>query len=242
MPAVWSEAIVVESDWISPQVKLLKLAVKGIPSFQFIPGQFITLDLPTGQKRLDRWRSYSIASSPNHSNTFELCVVQLDGGKGSTYLCQQIRIGDSVNFKGPEGNFVLPENKESFQLVMICTGTGIAPFRSMIRQLYSHNSHQGKVHLIFGTRFEKDILYRNEFEILQKQYDSFRYDVCLSRESIAGFHYGYVHEIYQNTYGKSEDKTLFMLCGWSGMIDQSVEILQQNMRVSSKNIMYERFG
>lgn len=242
MPATWSEAIVVDSEWISPNVKHLKLKVTGKESFQFTPGQFITLDLPTGQKRLDRWRSYSIASNPDHSNIFELCVVHVEGGRGSTYLCREIQAGATVNFKGPEGNFVLPENKEPIRLVMICTGTGIAPFRSMIKYIYNHKAYHANVHLIFGTRFEKDILYRGEFETLQKQYASFKYDICLSREKVSGMHEGYVHEVYQNIYANSGVDTLFMLCGWSGMIDQALSILQQNMSVSSKNIRFERFG
>lgn len=242
MPTNWFEAILIETEWLSPAVKYLKLEVKNNASFQFIPGQFITLDLPTGQKRLDRWRSYSIASSPDNSNIFELCIVQVDGGKGSTYLCQHLKIGDSVTFKGPEGSFVLPENKKINQLVMVCTGTGVAPFRSIIKHMYSSKKFEGRVHLIFGTRFENDVLYRTEFETLQKINPSFKYDICLSRETITGLHQGYVHEVYQQTYGKSDEDTLFMLCGWSGMIDQALFILKQNMQISPKNIHFERFG
>jgi NAD(P)H-flavin reductase len=68
-------------------------------SITAIPGQFITFDLPIGEKRLQRWKSYSIANFITDGK-IELCVGKLEGGLGSTYLCETVQIGDTLKFKG----------------------------------------------------------------------------------------------------------------------------------------------
>ena len=60
--------------------------VPGMESFDFIPGQFVTLDLPIHEKPNKRWRSYSIASWPDGTNVFELIIVLTPKGAGSTWI------------------------------------------------------------------------------------------------------------------------------------------------------------
>ena len=60
------------------------IEVPELEVFDFIPGQFVTLDLPIHEQKNKRWRSYSIASWPDTTNIFELVVVLLEGGAGST--------------------------------------------------------------------------------------------------------------------------------------------------------------
>jgi CDP-4-dehydro-6-deoxyglucose reductase len=62
-----------------------------------------------GEKRLQRWRSYSIAGCPGDDNTFELCIVRAQPGLGSRYLFEEVREGAELRFKGPEGSFVPPK-------------------------------------------------------------------------------------------------------------------------------------
>src|SRR6185312_4141785 len=101
------------------------------PVFNFKPGQFVTLDLPIHEQRNKRWRSYSIASMPDGSNTIELVIVYVEGGLASKYIFTEIKEGSTFTLRGPQGVFVLPETIEK-NLYLICTGTGIAPFRSML--------------------------------------------------------------------------------------------------------------
>ena len=83
---------------------------------------------------------------------------------GTAYLFDKISKGSTLTFKGPEGNFILPQNLESTQLIMVCTGTGIAPFRSMIQEVTLKQIPFLRMHLIFGARKVEDILYREEME------------------------------------------------------------------------------
>lgn len=217
----WNEGEVTEITWLSKNTIQIKVKAPVGISFDFVPGQFITLDLPTGEKRLDRWRSYSIASNGlDDSGCFELCIVKFPGGKASAYLFEELKIGDKLIYKGPEGQFVLPSIPEPTKLVMVCTGTGVAPFRSMIQAIYQKVDRLQPVHLIFGCRYEEDILYREEFEKLTEQRPDFSYSIALSREVGWSGTKGYVHQVYETSYSQN-DSVVFMLCGWTPMVEEA---------------------
>jgi CDP-4-dehydro-6-deoxyglucose reductase len=109
--------------------------------------------------------------------------VHFDGGLGSTYFFDQVVVGTELKFKGPEGGFVLPEVIDQ-DVVMICTGTGIAPFRSMIWDIYHTGKTHRDIHLIFGTRRKEDILYALEWEQLMNNIPGFKFEVALSRNQL----------------------------------------------------------
>ena len=241
MPTTWHDGIVRNINTIAPNVRSFQVEVPELPSFNFQAGQFVTMDLPIGEKRLQRWRSYSIANPPDGSNQLELCIVNSAEGMGSKYLFDEIEEGSLLKFKGPDGGFVLPETIEK-DLVFICTGTGIAPFRSMILDLKNSGKTQRNIHLIFGTREESGILYRAEFEALAQSLPGFRYEVALSRqEDWAGWK-GHVHQVYLEQYSKTRPDVDFYLCGWSNMIDEAVANLMLKLGFDRSQIHYELYG
>lgn len=230
----------------TPTTRIFHLNIEGVDQFEFLPGQFVTMDLPISQKRLGRWRSYSIANPPENSGIIELCIVRLEGGLGTEYLFEEIGIGDQLKFKGPDGMFVLPRDL-SEELVFICTGTGVAPFRSMIRYVIQNDITFNRIHLIFGTRDSEHILYRKEFENLAKKVPNFEYDICLSREKPNDdwpdhFHEGYVHQVYMGKYQKPIDQRKFLICGWSQMIDEAVAHLLVDLKYNPSQVKYELYG
>src|SRR6187402_1846495 len=142
------------------------IEVPELTTFDFIPGQFVTLDLPIHEKPNKRWRSYSIASWPDGTNVFELVIVLLEGGLGTHYLFNEVSVGSELTLRGPQGVFVLPEPIDR-DLYFICTGTGIAPFRSMVHFLHNHKLPHQSLHLIFGCRKFEDALYVDELKQLE---------------------------------------------------------------------------
>jgi CDP-4-dehydro-6-deoxyglucose reductase len=241
MPRKWYDAEVIAIKDLAPKVKSFKLKIEDEDTFEYQAGQFIVFDLPTGEKRLDRWRSYSIASPPSDDYTFELCLVHLENGKGSKYFFEEVKVGTILKTKPPEGSFLIPSNTNQ-TLVMICTGTGIAPFRSMIHDIYTRKLPFKKVHLIFGTRTFEDVLYFEEFTALAKKNESFQYDIALSREQSTNFHSGYVHHVYEREYGQGSLDTTFLICGWSNMVDEASKNLTENLKYSQNNVIFELFG
>ncbi|GAB4492497.1 MAG: ferredoxin--NADP reductase [Saprospiraceae bacterium] len=241
MPTIWYEGLVKKSEPIAPQVNRFLLEIPEVKSFDFKAGQFITMDLPIGDKRLQRWRSYSIANAPDGSNVLEFCIVRSENGSATKYLFDEIQPGTALRFKGPDGGFVLPETIEK-NLVLICTGTGVAPFRSMLLDLKNSGKAHRNIHLIFGTRREEDILYRAEFEELARTMPGFRYDVALSRQPDWPGYKGYVHQIYLEKYATARTDVDFYICGWSNMIDEAVANLLVKIGYDRSQIHYELYG
>lgn len=241
MATKWFQGRVIGLEQLNRSTRQFTLEVRDVSSFPFLPGQFITFDLPVSEKRLHRWRSYSISSHPNQSNIIELCIVRSDEGLGTKYLFEDVSLNSELVFKGPDGGFTL-HNDLSDEIVMICTGTGVAPFRSMINHVIAQNLEFNKIHLIFGTRKREDILYFDEFDHLSKSEPKFKYHAALSRESIDGFHHGYVHDIYMDQYKEVSPSRHFYICGWSNMIDDAVANLLLKLGYDRSQIHYELYG
>ena len=210
--------------------------------FDFKPGQFVTLDLPIHEKKNKRWRSYSIASAPDGTNVIELVIVLLEDGAGTNYLFHEVKEGSEVLLRGPQGVFTLPETLEK-DLFLVCTGTGIAPFRSMINYIHRNHIPHRDIHLIFGCRKFGDALYRNEMEILQQQEPGFFYHPVFSREEQVGQgeHMGYVHGVYETLVKAEKNPASFFLCGWKNMIDEARQRLQ-DLGYDKKDIHFELYG
>jgi ferredoxin-NADP reductase len=212
--------------------------VDSLPNFDFKPGQFVTLDLPIHEKKNKRWRSYSIASRPDGSNVYELVIVLVEDGLGTNYLFKEISVGSELLFRGPSGVFTLPETIDH-DYYMICTGTGIAPFRSMALDALHAKKAIKNMYLIYGTRTQKDLLYYEEMTQLEKDLQGFHYLPTLSREDWSGKK-GYVHEIYKELCATKPDAH-FLLCGWKNMIDEARKTLAE-MGYEKQHIHFELYG
>jgi ferredoxin-NADP reductase len=248
MPTKWNECELISSKELTPQTRLFTFKLLGDEVFSFKAGQFITFDLPVHEKRLYRWKSYSLANAPDNTNHFELCIVKNEGGLGTTYLFDQIIIGDKLKFKGPEGSFILPENRPE-TICFICTGTGIAPFRSMLWDICQQPVKASAIRVIFGTRKMENVLFLDEWRELVKLLPDFQVHIALSRdeelplikEKNIFFYKGYVHQIYQHQKLFDAKEPIFYLCGWRNMIDEAQKNLL-NLGFPSSHIQTELYG
>lgn len=241
----WRKGIVTRIENETYNTRKFWITIPELTSFDFTPGQFVTLDLPIHEKPNKRIRSYSIASWPDGTNTIELLIVLLEGGAGTTYLFNEIKEGSELTLRGPQGVFTLPDPIDK-DLYFICTGTGIAPFRSMIHHIKLHSVPHKNIYLLFGTRNQKDLLYLDEMRRLSDEVDQFQYIPTLSREKWDGC-CGYVHAIYENLIQekKSDQGQLpeakFYLCGWKNMVDEAKQRIQQ-LGYDRKSIHQELYG
>lgn len=106
-------------------------------------------------------------------------------GVASNYLCD-LQIGDQVRVTGPNGKrFVLPADPGAHDYVFLATGTGVAPFRGMLKDLYGHPSRakaSSKALLVLGSPYASDLLYNEELESLAAHESGFTYHTAISRE------------------------------------------------------------
>lgn len=234
----WRKGIVTSIEWETPDTKRFRIVVPELDVFDFMPGQFVTLDLPIHEKSSKRWRSYSIASWPDGTNGFELLIVLNPQGSGTTYLFDQITVGSELTLRGPQGVFTLPHPLDH-PLYLICTGTGIAPFRSMIRHIHHQQIPHRSIYLIYGCRRKENLMYYQELTEWQTRMPGFHYIPTLSREEWEGAT-GYVHPIYE-AQARAQPDAVFYLCGWRDMIDEAKRRIQE-MGFDRKRIHVELYG
>lgn len=240
----WRIAKVIKIENETANTRRYWMKVPELEVVDFKPGQFVTLDLPIHEKKNKRWRSYSIASWPDGSNVFELIIVLLEDGAGTSYLFKEVKVGDEILFRGPVGVFTLPDVLDT-DYYLICTGTGIAPFRSMLHQIVLQNIPHKNVYLIFGTRTKENLLYYEELKALAENNPGIHYIPVLSRENWEGAQ-GYVHEVYKNlinakTVGNTLPPAHFYLCGWKNMIDEAKATITA-LGYDRKEIHQELYG
>src|ERR1700676_1173548 len=106
----------------------LKMTAGALP--RFLPGMFISIAIPLADD--PRVRPYTIASSPENGEPFEICFNRVPGGAGATWLFDRVA-GDELNFTGPFGAFTL-ERAPAAEAILIAEGTAIAPIRPILRR------------------------------------------------------------------------------------------------------------
>jgi ferredoxin--NADP+ reductase len=176
------EATVVSSDRITPdestdEVRELVLDVDR-PDFVYQVGQSIGVFAPgcaeMGQEH--HFRLYSVADLPGRgergSPRIKICVRRCSyideysgeeyAGIASNYLCDR-RSGDTLTIAGPFGlAFEVPDELDA-NLILIGTGTGIAPFRALVKHIYRNvPGWAGRILLFYGARSGLELLYMND--------------------------------------------------------------------------------
>jgi len=214
------------------------------PFLNYVEGQSIGI-MPAGEDangKPHKLRLYSIASTRHgddfNGNTVSLCVRQLqyekDGetinGVCSTYLCD-IKPGDKVKITGPVGKEMLLPDEEDANIVMLATGTGIAPMRAYLRRMFEATEKEknkwnfkGKAWLFMGAPKSANLLYEEDLQRYLTNYpDNFKYTKAISREqqnTKGGRMYiqDRVLESANELFNMIEDeKTHIYLCGLKGM-------------------------
>jgi NAD(P)H-flavin reductase len=181
--------------------------------------------VPTPEKPLRR--SYSISTPPSDKGHFEICVRAVSGGHGSNFI-HRLRSGTKLKVEGPVGDFTLREDSAK-NILMIATGTGIAPIKSMLMHLLDTRSSR-KIRLLFGLRHESDLFYTDLLRGLSAHYPEFSYHIALSApdpNQWAGPR-GRVTDLIQTlvTPARAQDTEVY-LCGSASMIESSKELLIQ---------------
>ena len=162
-----------------------EFVIDELESFSFIPGQFISA-VAEDRSGKEQIRAYSLASAPN-GNRFELSLNRVEGGFFSNRLADlpDLPVGGLIQVYGPNGFFTLREPLTDG--ILVATGTGVAPMRSMLQWLFPldgpDRSDGKQIWLVYGTRFESELYYRNEFEAIAARHSNFHYIPTLSREA-----------------------------------------------------------
>lgn len=228
------KAELLNSVAVAPAIRQFQFAVPEVASLKFLPGQFVSLSETFGEKKVTR--AYSIASLPDGSNTFSICLNRVDDGIFSPHL-YALKPGETVDMKGPLGVFVWkPERADS---VMVATGTGIVPYRPMLIEALRQGATE-KFTLIYGTRHPENLLYVDEFSALAEQYPNFTFIPTVTRptDSWSG-PTGRVQAHVLEAIGDRRDIHLYA-CGLKEMVD-SVREIGKELGFDRKQIVFEKY-
>jgi ferredoxin-NADP reductase len=201
----------------------------------FLAGQFVIVNVPHEGKMVKR--AYSIASPPYETGHIELCIQIQEGGIASTFF-DAASVGDEVPISGPHGTFHL-QGPVDVDPVFLSVGTGIAPLRSMYKQLL-HDGTDRQVWSILGVRYEHDILFHEESLALKEQYENFWYVPTVSRPERWTGERGYVQEKFKKFIPTWQDKDIY-ICGFTERV-QAIATDLEAYGIPTAQIHYEDWG
>jgi len=218
-------------------------------ALRFDAGQWVSFVLPNASTRADAGesaelrRSYSIASDPDGTPRFDIAVTRVARGPGSSYL-HALEPGATLTAIGPQGFFTRPLASAAPSL-FVATGTGVTPFRSMLRAAAAAGDAT-PTWLLFGVRTEADVLYEDELRRLAEAHPSFRFEVTLSQpgEGWAGRR-GYVQthlrELYDGLATSEQREPHVYACGLAKMIGSVRDMLRKDMGLPRERVHTERY-
>lgn len=242
---------------IAPDLAILRIQLadgSAIPDFK--AGQFVTLGLQIPGEDKITYRAYSISSPPEEKRYFELYIKLAREpvmGKLTSALFD-LQVGDTLYWRKPTGAFTLEDRRadgsmDNRRLVLVASGTGLAPFVSYSLHLKNIGSER-RIVLLHGARNVQELGYRNIFESMEKS-SNLVYLPTVSRpgdELSKGWH-GHTgrvesllirtgrESILEKTLGQqvTPENSFFHVCGYQGTIDSVIAVLSPLGFVTNRN-------
>lgn len=213
-------------------------------NFEFKAGQFINLTITHNEEKIRK--PYSICSTSTSSNQIGLCIKKVEGGNLTPILFEK-KIDELVEIMGPLGLFTLDKLSKE-KIIFIGTGTGIAPLKTMIYEILNNNefniddektySKTKEIKLIFGCRFENEILYKKEFEELEKKHPNFTFIPVVSKPTENWI--GRIGHVQNNLDIIDPNSSQFFICGLPIMVESTIKKLEE-IGVKKDDISHEKF-
>jgi ferredoxin-NADP reductase len=222
----------------TPEVRSLVLDLPEWSGHQ--AGQHVDVRL-TADDGYQAQRSYSIASAPEDERLV-LTVERLDDGEVSPYLVDELRIGDMLELRGPIGGYFVWDGSLGGPLQLVAGGSGVVPFRSMLR----HRDAEGSTvptRLLYSARSLPSLIYRAEIMQIATQ-DGIDVSVTLTRERPEGWH-GYGRRIDRELLAEvswpASERPHVYVCGPTAFVETAANTLV-SLGHDPSRIRTERFG
>jgi len=225
----------------SPDTRTYRLGRPNGQTFDYLPGQYITLSIVISGQEYKR--SYSLASSPARSKILEITVKRApNGGIVSNWLNDHLKIGDTLNLKGPFGKFSCI-NHAPKKVLFLTAGSGIVPIMSMLRWLTDTDARTN-VRLLLSFRTPDDIIYRDELKLIAARHKNVEIDITLTTDAIGRFQWcgltGRINEQMINELVPDLPERTVYLCGPDAFMVACKKNLLE-LKLPSENLFCESF-
>lgn len=209
--SAWFEGEVVDKCALSENIILIKLKSK--EPLAFFAGQFVNLKNEAGVIR-----SYSIANIPNPSHALIFHIRILPNGQFSRFVADKLEIGMPLSFSHAQGSCHYLEGKTEQPLLLIGTGTGLAPLYGIIRDALENHQHSGDIHLFHGSRDASGLYFEDKLRQMEKNHSNFHYTPCLSGANVSEkYTQGRANQIALEKFPKLNGWRVY-LCGQPEMV------------------------
>lgn len=236
--------VVSRIETLTPTIKGVWIKLDDPAGMAFQAGQYVNLNLPQGIGA----RAFSIASPPaagagppDKPGEIELNVRIVPGGQGTSYIHENLRVGERVGVTGPYGRFFVRKSAD-VPVIFMAGGSGLSSPRSMILDLLAEGFSR-PVTLIYGQRVREELYYHQEFLDLAEKHGNFSYVPALSHEPAdsdwRGFR-GFVHEAANARFNGDFRGHKAYLCGPPLMIDACIGALMRG-RLFERDVYTEKF-
>jgi ferredoxin-NADP reductase len=233
----WQQATVLEKVPETPRCKSILFELADWPGH--LAGQHVDVRL-TAEDGYQAQRSYSIASGPE-DNHLALTVERLDDGEVSPYLTDELRAGDQIELRGPIGGYFVWERSVGGPLVLVAGGSGIVPFRAMLRH-WAAGPRETPVTLIYSSRKLSDVIYYDE--LTQLAGPNLSVELVLTREWPAGWtgHTGRIDlKFLTDVIPAPAQRPVAYVCGPTPFVENVAQALVR-LGTDPGRIRTERFG
>jgi ferredoxin-NADP reductase len=241
-------AVLGRLNWLAAKVSQVRSETERVRSIFFecpgwdghMAGQHVDVRL-TAEDGYQAQRSYSIGSAPEDDHLV-LTVERLQDGEVSPYLVDVLQENDQLEMRGPIGRYFVWEQETGGPLLLIAGGSGVVPFRSMLRHRVASQSAV-PARLLYSSRSLEDVIYRDELAALAA-YDEIDIRFALTRSQPPGWR-GYDRridrEILADVSWQPEERPLIYICGPTSFVETAAQALV-DLGHDPALIRTERFG
>lgn len=228
VPTPWQDATVIDIRVETFRSRTYRLKLARPERHRAGQHYIVRLTAPDGYSAQ---RSYSVSSAPDGTGEIELTVERLEGGEVSTFLHDEVVVGDELEVRGPIGGWFVWE--ADTPAVLVGGGSGVAPLMAMLR-LARATGTEDLVRLFASVRRPDDLLYRDEIA-------GPRTTVIYTREAPPGEGRPVGRLAGADLAGRLPDDATCYVCGSSGFADAASQLLVE-LGVDTARIRVERFG
>lgn len=230
---------------VTADVKAFRFVDEGGAPLDYLPGQFMTLEIELGGKEMASkkiYRSYTMSSTPTNTEHFEVTVKRVDGGVASNWLCDHIQVGSTLRMTGPHGHFTCAP-KPRKKLLLLSAGSGVTPMLSMARWIRDQGLDTDVMYF-HCARTREDLIFGAKVAQMAKSNPRFVQRISLTRSTVAhqwrGLK-GYLDAAMLKKVAPDFAEREIYICGPEGFMAGSKTLLQDS-GFAMRHFHEESFG
>jgi Na+-transporting NADH:ubiquinone oxidoreductase subunit F len=225
---------------LARDIRQLRLELVSPQAIDYIPGQYIQINVPVYRDNVGVTRGYSIASDPREKHAIELVVRRAPHGISTTWIFEHLKHGDEITFSGPYGDFHLTPNGSP--IILMAGGSGIAPIKCILHHM-QNDGVKRKAVFFFGANRVSEMFYVDQMKRFESGLHDFKFVPVIARCEDVGTwqgERGLVTEAVARCIKDASEMEAY-LCGSPGMIEASAKVLR-TLGMPDKNIFYDKFA